>query len=240
MSQWQLDPEHAVVASVFTPDERAVMQFWLEHPGAPPAAESDAARVLREWGIERGGGSTPLCVASGVAQIALAAVEDRLPQKATLHEDGCVLGRRVRAANQRFERAVVLRPRFLFSLDWAATAPGVSWPRAYYATWFPGYDVWVVTASADSPELWGVLDIAVGWFDDRVAFADGVRDTVVAHWRRDEWLEPGGEWEYFWAEGLVSAAEALAWREVVWPSTVVDDDVEDEDEAVDDEDVAES
>jgi hypothetical protein len=238
MSQLQLAPDRAVVESVFAPDERGVIQFWLEHPGALPAADSDVARVLREWGIERGEGSERRRLASGVAQIALAAVEERLPQYATMYEDGFVLGRRARTTNERFDRAVVLRPRFLFSLDWAATAPGVSWPRDYYATWFPGYDVWVVTASADSPELWGVLDIAVGWFDDRVAFADGVRDTIITHWRRDEWLEPGGEWAHFWAEGLVSAAEALAWRAAVWPSTAIDDDM-DEDEAVDDDDAAE-
>ena len=38
-------------------------------------------------------------------------------------------------------------------------------------------------------DLWGVLDVSVGWFRDSQQFDEGVHEVIVEHWRRDEWLE---------------------------------------------------
>ena len=213
----------AIASSVFTEHERCVIESWVSNPTAQATPGSSIENALDVLGFH----DIRMCqfslVSAAVAQIALAAVEDQLPQWALVSGDDITLGRDVRSEKVRYRRRVQLRPRFLFSLDWAASAPGISWPRDYYATWIPGYAIWMVTASSDTKDLWGVCDVAVGWFNDARAFHDGVRDVVIGHWRRDEWLEPDGAWEYFWEAGLVSEEEALGWRHLVWPRAVEDE-----------------
>lgn len=64
-------------------------------------------------------------------------------------------------------------PQYLFTLNWADSGPGFSWPGAYYTTWVPSYERFVVTYSADSPEVWGYADIAIGQFGVKEALKDG-------------------------------------------------------------------
>jgi hypothetical protein len=213
-----------IIASVFTPAERLVVDDWLQHPVEAPPPDSPVMGALAALGFAETTMYEYGLTSAAVAQIALAAVEDRLPQWALVRDDDITLGRLVRPTTERYQRAVHLRPRFLFSLDWASSAPGMSWPRDYYATWFPGYGIWVVTASSDTPHPWGALDVSVGWFSDTQHFHEGVRDVIVAHWQRDEMQEPEFAWETFWKAGLVSETDARTWRDEVWPAPAVDDD----------------
>lgn len=55
----------------------------------------------------------------------------------------------------------VLPIRFL-RISWASSVPGLDWPEAYYLSWVPVYDRYVITLSADSEEtLRGHIDMAI-------------------------------------------------------------------------------
>lgn len=91
-------------------------------------------------------------LAAAVAHIALAVIQGRLTQCASVCDGEVTLYR------QRFDRpsrSVVLLPQHLFTINWADSAPGVSWPESYYVTYFPEYDRFVVTESQDSTDIWG-------------------------------------------------------------------------------------
>jgi hypothetical protein len=204
----------------FSADERAVIDFWFEHPEESPQEDTPAGAFLASVGLPPGEVSIYSTCAAYVAQIALAAVEERLPQWASVTETTITLGRDVRPTSQRFNRTVQLQPRHLFEINWANSGPGFSWPCDYYATWLPGYGRWVVTISVDSTDIYNVCDVAIGWFPDTEDFHTGVHDIVVREWRGP----PDSEiyaWEHFWTPGVVDEATACAWREEVWPD--VDD-----------------
>lgn len=52
-------------------------------------------------------------------------------------------------------------PKLLFIANWAM-GPSQDWLEAFYSTHVPGFDVWVVTASHGSDDLFGCLDYAIG------------------------------------------------------------------------------
>lgn len=157
---------------------------------------------LSEYGLE-----------NAVARLCLAAIQQRLPQWGCTRADGSVVFGRGFTA--RSEREVEAKPVYLFTLNWADSAPGMSWPVSYHATWIPGYARWVVTASADGTDAWGCADLAVGWFrgtDIRL----GAGRVIRREWRR-AWREWGqAPWAYLFDSGFIDEAEAQAWRTRVW------------------------
>ena len=119
--------------------------------------------------------------------------------------------------DRRAYRKVELWPRHLLTINWADSAPGYSWPVAYKATYVPGFDRTVVTASADCTELFGgVCDVALGAFGPETSIRQGSRDIIVSDWReqRGEWDQR--RWVYLFDTGLISEAEAKAWADEVW------------------------
>ena len=69
------------------------------------------------------------------------------------------LARKVKEPSQLPSR--ILLPKHLFTINWANSAPGLSWPEAYYVTQLPGWDVYIVTASQDTDEIYGYEDFAI-------------------------------------------------------------------------------
>jgi hypothetical protein len=96
---------------------------------------------------------------AAVANVVLHRVQRQLPQWAALGDGNAVFGRDVR---RRRVFTKVKRPKHLFTLNWADSAPGYSWPMAYHATEVPAFGRVVVTASADSPDTFGFCDFAIG------------------------------------------------------------------------------
>ena len=92
-------------------------------------------------------------------------------------------------------------PQHLFTVNWADSGPGFSWPAAYYATWVPYYERFVVTDSADCPDAFGYADVAVGHFGQEEDLLEGSRRIVVEDWRFriGEWDQ--GRWAYLFFEG---------------------------------------
>lgn len=150
---------------------------------------------------------------AAVASVLLASVRDRLPQYAVVpHADAEVeFGRPMLTPDERSPYA----PQHLLTLNWADSGPGVCWPTAYYAVEVPELAVVVVTASADTEETMGYLDVAIGCFPAGEDLLAGVQRIVTAHW--EEQRDMGqSRWAYLFAAGLVSEAVANQWADAVW------------------------
>lgn len=150
-----------------------------------------------------------------VASILLNTVEDRLPNYSLVTMEGEVAtGRNIFPIKPR---RLQLLPTFLFSIDWAATAPGVSWPESYFVTYVPEVNLRIVTASKDDAWIWGYPDLAIG-FCPAVRTPDfGVKTIIQSWWERasgdPEVREP---WESFWGAGLIDESRAVKWRDKVF------------------------
>lgn len=74
---------------------------------------------------------------NAVARIALRGVEGKLPQWAALYGNGIVVWGRDRKKSTRGSTNISLLPQFLFEINWADSAPGISWPESYHMTYIP-------------------------------------------------------------------------------------------------------
>jgi len=155
-------------------------------------------------------------VPNAVARIALARVQTSLPQFAVCGPDGIAYGRELMAAPSR---SVELISHHLFTIDWAMSAPGLSWPEAYYLTWMPGVEQWLVTASRDTPEVGGYCDLAIGYFGPDKAPEEGAEMVIGDYWS-DQYLDyDQSRWEVFFDAGMISREGANAWADDVWSLT---------------------
>lgn len=177
--------------------------------------------------VKRGQYSSEYDVPNAVARLCLTRVQDQLPVWAGVNNDGEFV---VARSYTRSEVAMVnFHPQHLFTVNWADSGPGFSWPEAYFLVWLPVFERYVVTASQDSPDCYGFEDIAIGWqfFDeDRVGLA---RDIILANWGSVH--KPNNEegWAYLFASGVVCESEAESWRVEIWPESNSDEeDGEDE------------
>lgn len=152
-------------------------------------------------------------IAHVVATLALSNVQSRLPQCGVIGEHG-----RVTLAREQlpfWRRDVVLLPQFLFMINWADSAPGSSWPETYYAIYLPLFDRYIVTASQDSPDMWGVTDIAIGSFSAECDLPTGSGEVIAAWWamQRDHDQE---RFAYVWSEGRVASSLVYHWADQIW------------------------
>jgi hypothetical protein len=174
-----------------------------------------------------GSRDTDRAVANAVARISLGRVQTALPQFAVCYPDRIEFGREI---NKAPSRPVETLSRHLFTIDWAMTAPGVSWPEAYYLTWLPGVERWVVTASRDTPEVGGYCDTTLGHFKAEQPVLEGAGSILIGMWG-DQYLEYDQQrWEVFFNAGMVDRATALSWAAEVWKDPELDE-YEDEEEA---------
>lgn len=160
-------------------------------------------------------------VANAVATLALSTVQSRLPQCGIVTDDGNVTLTRKQFSHWR--RDVVLLPQFLFMINWADSAPGVSWPETYYATFLPLIDRYIVTASQDSPDMWSVIDLAIGSFEAERDLLIESGEVISAWWamQREHDQE---RFAYVWTPGRVSSALANRWADQVWPGETEEED----------------
>jgi hypothetical protein len=160
-------------------------------------------------------------IANAVARIALARVQKSLPQFAICGPDSIEFGRDITSPPSR---PVEVMARHLFTIDWAMTAPGVSWPEAYFLTWLPGIDQWLVTSSRDTPEVGGYCDLALGYFDSEKAPLEGAGLIIGGYWS-DQFIDyDQPRWELFFEAGLVSHEMAGEWADEIWNCTYQDED----------------
>jgi len=202
---------NAPSVDLFTADEHLVLCDWFG-VNYPPS-ERWIEDILDEWNIPR-----DIChyqrTDAAVARILLERIQDRLPNWAGLAGGRFVMARPF--FDRRARRKVELWPHYLLTINWADSGPGFSWPVAYNATYLPGFDRTVVTASGDCTEVFGVCDVAIGAFGPEVSIVEGSRDIIVSDWarQRGEWDQQ--RWAYLFGTGLVSKAEAQSWADEVW------------------------
>ena len=145
---------------------------------------------------------------SEVAAFLLEPVQTRLPNWGYTDPDGTVvMGRVVRALTPAKVRPM---PLLLFTVNWADSGPGFSWPETYYVTYVPQLNVRIVTASRDSEDVWGCTDLAIGWCKPRGRADWGTKKIITLWWHRGCGVMM--PWESFWAAGLVTQARAERWR----------------------------
>lgn len=215
---------------IYTPTERAVLGTYLGFTDPAPIdlADIDVLAPVdpEQWDESIGGvaplasetGSDRLMLENAVARICLQPIRKRLPEWASISAGTVTLGRR-RSPPRSPARRRRLRPRHLFTINWGDSGPGFSWPEAYYITRLPGYDVAVVTASADSPDTHGYCDLAIGQVRLSRRTDDEIRECVIGRWselRTDCCQE---RWAYLFETGAVDKETAEAWRELAWPDS---------------------
>ena len=146
-----------------------------------------------------------------VAQIVLHRIQGRLPQWLTTNERGFMVAGRTGSLRPIKVEPLSLEPELLFSVNWADSAPGISWPEAFYVTHIPGLNQHVITASRDSRDIFGCTDHAIGFSSGTEPLLEACRRVVVGYWRKHYSL--GERWERLFDEGLVDTALAERWAD---------------------------
>lgn len=205
------------MSDLFTPTEQAILSDYFGIARTECCAEMDIMHPAEGDSIfvEAPNDSqvveqTP--VRNAVARLALSVIQNRLPQCGIFNGDTLTLTRKQFA---RPRRDVVMLPQHLFTINWADSAPGISWPEAYHSTYIPDFDRYVVTASFDGTDMYGVTELAIGFFAGDRQPAEGCADVLKGWWR---YLHENcqGRWAYVWDEGLIDRAVATGWANEVW------------------------
>ena len=225
------------IRTSYTPIERALLSAYLRYPDpAPHELEGiDISETVDpdEWDESVQGiaplpniyGIENLMLENAVARICLEPVAPELPQWASIRDGEVTLGRaRRRRTALRSHRP--RQPKYLFTINWADSGPGFSWPEKYFVARIPGYEVCIVTGSADCPDAHGYSDFALGWYLGGVSDVDKAGECI-----RDWWTTQRGwgqnRWAYLFGTGAVGAATAKRWADEVWGR---DEDADDEEE----------
>lgn len=153
-------------------------------------------------------------LSSKVARICLATVQDRLPEWISISNTGVAISGRKPIPKTR--RKVSGLTQHLFTLNWADSGPGYSWPEDYSVTFLPEFERFVVTAAQDSPDIWGVTELAIGHFVSNITLREGSRNVITNWWT--ELLRGCDQprWAYLFNEGLIDEVTANAWADLVW------------------------
>lgn len=111
-----------------------------------------------------------------------------------------------------------LYPLYLFGVDWALPTDLDCFPEYYYLTWFPEFDRYVVTASVNTKETYGVSDFAIGWDSASNKRIELCQDVIRSYW--DDVHKPfnGFGWGSVISTGLVPEHLAQEWKLATWPS----------------------
>ena len=199
--------------NLYYPEEEAFLcdYFGIERP--VHLRTVDVHRSGQGFFVENVTDDDGLNLANAVARLGLDKIQHRLPQWYSATKYTETYGRTIR---KRKRRAVELFPVYLFTINWADSGPGFSWPEAYHMIRFPGFNRLVVTASQDSPDAYGVEDMAVGWLPDNLLKMEAAEQIIIGYWIRQR--NQGQErWAYLFDEGLISVSEAELWADEVWP-----------------------
>ena len=141
-----------------------------------------------------------------MARFAVEHIEKRQPQWAAVYADGRVeTARKLRTDSEKPVRTINLFPQLICEINWANSGPGFSWPEAYHVTWFPGYDVYVVTASQDSPDVHGYTEEAIAHFSSDEPFEKSIQGILRDYWSG---FTAGEKWEDFFEAGLIDERQA--------------------------------
>lgn len=226
------------IARIFKPVEHAILSRFLRLPNLIPewAKEIDLQEFpVGDWD-EAVQGIAPLgpiedhnVLENAAARIALAPIQDRLPQWAACNLSyKPVFGRTLRPFPVR---KATSRPLLLFAINWATSGPGFDWPEQYHVTWIPYYNEYLVTASSDSKDVHGFEDIALGSFtpsSKRGADKKSIAEIITWHWGDLHSRGQETPWESLWRGGAIGHDLAEKLRDQVWePEAAEPEEAED-------------
>ena len=154
---------------------------------------------------------------NAIARLILNSIEQRLPQWASvnINTSDIHFSRKYESSTSASKIATLL-PTYLFTINWADSGPGFSWPEAYYVGYLPYFDVYVVTASNDSTDMHGYCDRAIGWFSADKEIKDACKKVIVNEWQQQNEEQEQQHWAYLFDTGLIDEDEAYAWASEVW------------------------
>ena len=215
------------VVEYFHPREHAILAEYLEMQNKLPedCRDIDPFEIVphedeyneAENGIVcrpgRGGRSENETLSNAVARIALAPIRSKLPIWGTVKDGEVIHSRQLDHAGDLPQRGYRSDPVLVVSINWADSGPGYSWPVYYYISWIPFYDLYVVTASYDSDDIEGYLDVAIGILEEGAEVETDLKRVITGHWGQDSSYLQG------WADCLDSGIvkDPWAWRsEISW------------------------
>lgn len=202
--------------NIYYPAEEAFLYDYFEIGRPEHLKEVDVYQSDQGIFVSSETNNHDINLANAVARLGLKQIQHRLPQWAAVRREELILGRKVR---QYKKRTIELMPLHLFTINWADSGPGFSWPEAYHLIWFPGFKRFVVTASQDSSDAYGVEDMAVGWLPDTWDRREAAKSIIVSYWHDSIYLSDQQRWAYIFDEGQISNEEANAWADEVWPES---------------------
>ena len=112
------------------------------------------------------------------------------------------------------------------TVNWADSGPGFSWPEEYRVTYVPHYDVFVVTGSVDSTDVYLVTDFALGNFPAGEDVLSSAAAIVQGEWRNLFQTYDQQRWAYIFDEGLIDAGHARGLADRVWEAEEEEDELE--------------
>ena len=153
---------------------------------------------------------------NAVARLVLSAVSERLPRFLVVGQDGVIESARPRSKTRRTGGTVASLPVFLFKINWATSGPGFSWEELYHVGYIAEYDVYIVTASQDSDDVFGFCDTCIGYFYETQDFVADALD-VVSEWWAGKVAEYGAyEYERLTELGSATLEQVLSITKQVW------------------------
>lgn len=212
------------MTNLYSPTERAILCDFFKQERPAYLKEIDVYRECDGIYVRRALYSEEYELSAAVARIALKNIQNQLPVWACVDKDGEFQVARSYEAHEG--RGVELLPLYLFTINWADSGPGFSWPEAYHLVWLPEFDRYVVTASNDSPDCYGFEDIVIGQATFEPDRRKVAKDIVTEWWSYQKRSNDSVEWECLFGNGFITEDEALAWREEVWPPYVHDEEGE--------------
>jgi hypothetical protein len=156
-----------------------------------------------------------------LARMVLSGIEDTLPVFIAVNRGATIVTRKSRAPRSPSVRAL---PISLLEVNWADSAPGISWPEAYHVGWLPGFNRWVLTSSRDTPELDGYCDRVLCHFDQCDDPAAEAGRRIQAEWQRLKSAYGQARWACLLFAGRITQDEAMRMASTVWPVLAQDRD----------------
>lgn len=216
--------EGVIMTTIYTPTERAFLCDYFQIDRPDELALIDVRVPADGIYVEDSGSGEDIDLSNAVARLGLQRVQDRLPAWTSIDSSGEFL--EARRYFEAKERGVELMPQLLFTINWADSGPGFSWPEAYHLIWFPEFDRYVVTGSQDSTDVYGVEDVALGYASFSEDWYQVSRDILVKNWREEHSVYIDEGWLEVLDPGFVPKQMAEGWRDEVWPEP--QEDLDDE------------
>jgi hypothetical protein len=199
----------------FTPFEHAVLSDLFKIPRLRIARDIDIRAAVDRKGnplldLEVKYYLYPdLPLRNAAAQILLKSAENQLPNYYSFRTKERVRKPGIGATG----KPITLKPQHILTIFWPS-GMGSDCVEAYYVTYVPGYDRFVVTVSQDSPDRYGCEDFVLGWFSSRRDLRLSAGRVLSRFWRHLYNTCGQERWEECWATGIMISdyAEHLANR----------------------------